>query len=119
MTDIVSLINAITISNADEIYNLAAQSFVATSWEQPLATAEIDGIGVINMLEANSQDKAADSFLSGINIGDVWSCSGDSPERRLHLLPEKSLWCCKTIWYWDYEELSRELWTICLLRHSF
>ena len=57
MTDIVSLINAITISNADEIYNLAAQSFVATSWEQPLATAEIDGIGVINMLEAIRKTK--------------------------------------------------------------
>ena len=40
------------ISQADEVYNLAAQSFVATSWEQPLATAEIDAIGVTNMLEA-------------------------------------------------------------------
>lgn len=34
------------------MYNLAAQSFVATSWEQPLATAQIDAIGVTNMLEA-------------------------------------------------------------------
>jgi len=40
------------ISDADEVYNLAAQSFVATSWEQPIATAEIDGVGVANMLEA-------------------------------------------------------------------
>ena len=52
MTDIVSLINAMKISQADEVYNLAAQSFVATSWEQPLATADIDAIGVTNMLEA-------------------------------------------------------------------
>lgn len=43
---------AMQISQADEVYNLAAQSFVATSWEQPLATAEIDGVGVTNMLEA-------------------------------------------------------------------
>ena len=52
MTDQTSLIHAMTISHADEVYNLAAQSFVATSWEQPLATAEIDAIGVTNMLEA-------------------------------------------------------------------
>ena len=49
MTDIVSLQNAMQISQADEVYNLAAQSFVGTSWEQPLATAEIDAIGVTNM----------------------------------------------------------------------
>ncbi|MBQ5336479.1 MAG: GDP-mannose 4,6-dehydratase, partial [Oscillospiraceae bacterium] len=52
MTDVISLINAMRISQADEVYNLAAQSFVATSWEQPLATAEIDAVGVTNMLEA-------------------------------------------------------------------
>lgn len=52
MTDVVSLIRAMRISQADEIYNLAAQSFVATSWEQPLATADIDALGVTNILEA-------------------------------------------------------------------
>lgn len=52
MTDLVSLINAMQASDADEVYNLAAQSFVATSWEQPLATAQIDALGVTNMLEA-------------------------------------------------------------------
>lgn len=52
MTDLVSLVRAMQISQADEVYNLAAQSFVATSWEQPLATADIDAVGVTNMLEA-------------------------------------------------------------------
>ena len=52
MTDIVSLINAMRTSQADEVYNLAAQSFVGTSWEQPIATAEIDAVGVTNILEA-------------------------------------------------------------------
>ena len=52
MTDLVSLIGAMKTSQADEVYNLAAQSFVATSWEQPIATAEIDAVGVTNMLEA-------------------------------------------------------------------
>ncbi|MFT3951132.1 MAG: GDP-mannose 4,6-dehydratase [Oscillospiraceae bacterium] len=52
MTDLVSLITAMRISQADEVYNLAAQSFVATSWDTPVGTAEIDGIGVTNLLEA-------------------------------------------------------------------
>ena len=52
MTDPVSLISALKISQADEVYNLAAQSFVATSWDTPLGTADIDALGVTNMLEA-------------------------------------------------------------------
>lgn len=52
MTDVVSLISAMKISQADEVYNLAAQSFVATSWDTPLGTADIDALGVTNMLEA-------------------------------------------------------------------
>lgn len=52
MADIASLIAALKVSNACEVYNLAAQSFVATSWEQPLLTAEVDAIGPLNLLEA-------------------------------------------------------------------
>lgn len=52
MQDIVSLIQAMKVSQADEVYNLAAQSFVATSWDTPCTTADIDAIGVTNMLEA-------------------------------------------------------------------
>jgi len=52
VTDIVSLINAMKSAKPDEVYNLAGQSFVATSWEQPIATADIDAIGVTNVLES-------------------------------------------------------------------
>lgn len=62
MTDVVSLVNAMKISDADEVYNLAAQSFVATSWEQPLATAQIDALGVTNMLEAIRMVKPSCKF---------------------------------------------------------
>jgi GDPmannose 4,6-dehydratase len=51
MTDMASLTYAVKQSKPDEIYNLAAQSFVATSWEQPLLTADINAIGVGNILE--------------------------------------------------------------------
>lgn len=52
LLDLGSLINAVRISDPDEVYNLAAQSFVATSWIQPVATGQATGIGVTNMLEA-------------------------------------------------------------------
>jgi GDPmannose 4,6-dehydratase len=52
VTDVASILSAMKISQADEVYNLAAQSFVATSWEQPIVTANIDAVGVTNMLEA-------------------------------------------------------------------
>ena len=52
MTDVVSLVSAMKESQADEVYNLAAQSFVATSWDQPILTANIDALGVTNLLEA-------------------------------------------------------------------
>lgn len=52
VTDLVSMVQAMKISQADEVYNLAAQSFVATSWDTPVETTHIDGIGVTNVLEA-------------------------------------------------------------------
>ena len=55
MTDMASLSNAIIQAQPDEIYNLAAQSFVGTSFEQPLVTAHVDGIGVVMVLEAVKQ----------------------------------------------------------------
>lgn len=52
MSDITSLIKAMQISMADEVYNLAAQSFVGISWSEPIFTNDVDGIGVTNLLEA-------------------------------------------------------------------
>ena len=46
-----SLINAIKESNPDEIYNLASQSFVPTSWKQPVFTGEATALGVARVLE--------------------------------------------------------------------
>lgn len=50
--DQLSLIEAIENSEPDEVYNLAAQSFVPTSWRQPVLTGEFTGVGVTKMLEA-------------------------------------------------------------------
>lgn len=52
LTDLSASIRLLQRSKATEVYNLAAQSFVGVSFEQPLATAEITGIGAVNLLEA-------------------------------------------------------------------
>lgn len=47
-----SLINAVRTSQPDEVYNLGAQSFVATSWQQAILTSDLTGVGVTRLLEA-------------------------------------------------------------------
>lgn len=81
MTDLISLINAMKISQADEVYNLAAQSFVATSWEQPLATAEINSIGVTNMLEAIRNTKPECRFYQA-STSEMFGLVQEIPQRE-------------------------------------
>ncbi|PAT43534.1 GDP-mannose 4,6-dehydratase [Vandammella animalimorsus] len=52
LTDLSASIRLLERSQASEVYNLAAQSFVGVSFEQPVTTAEITGIGAVNLLEA-------------------------------------------------------------------
>ena len=81
MTDVISLINAMRISDADEVYNLAAQSFVATSWEQPLATAQIDALGVTNMLEAICFVKPSARFYQA-STSEKFGLVQETPQRE-------------------------------------
>jgi GDPmannose 4,6-dehydratase len=52
LTDLSALIRIIDRTRADEIYNLGAQSFVGTSWSQPLLTGNVTGLGAVHLLEA-------------------------------------------------------------------
>tara|TARA_Y100000385_G_C13036012_1_gene613030 strand:- start:335 stop:1297 length:963 start_codon:yes stop_codon:yes gene_type:complete len=52
MTDQNSLLRCLKESNPDEVYNLAAQSFVGESWNTPEYTSNVTGLGVLRMLEA-------------------------------------------------------------------
>jgi GDPmannose 4,6-dehydratase len=52
LTDLSSSIRLLQTTEATEVYNLAAQSFVGVSFEQPVTTAEITGLGAVNLLEA-------------------------------------------------------------------
>lgn len=52
LTDLSTCIRLLESTQATEVYNLAAQSFVGVSFEQPITTAEITGVGAVNLLEA-------------------------------------------------------------------
>ena len=52
LTDLSSVIRAMEKSKATEVYNLGAQSFVGTSWDQPILTTQVTGVGALNVLEA-------------------------------------------------------------------
>lgn len=75
LTDLSSLINVMNIVQPDEVYNLAAQSHVRVSFDQPLYTAQATGVGVLNVLEAVRQVsphsrlyQASSSEMFGNNI---------------------------------------------------
>ncbi len=57
LTDLASIIRAMKKAKPDEVYNLGAQSFVATSWEQPILTAQSTGLGALNVLEGIRLEK--------------------------------------------------------------
>ena len=62
LTDMGAVLRALKESKADEVYNLGAQSFVATSWRQPLLTANATGLGALNILEAIHQTSPETKF---------------------------------------------------------
>jgi GDPmannose 4,6-dehydratase len=62
LRDSTSLTEAVQHTKPDEVYNLAAQSFVGDSWTQPIYTGEVTGLGVTNILEAIRQTKPDTHF---------------------------------------------------------
>jgi GDPmannose 4,6-dehydratase len=52
VTDQGSMVRALEAAEPDEVYNLAAQSFVGSSWRQPVLTTEVNAVGTVNVLEA-------------------------------------------------------------------
>ena len=76
-----SLITAIEKSDPDEIYNLAAQSFVQTSWSQPVLTGEFTALGVTRMLEAQRQIKLKAKFYQA-SSSEMFGMAKESPQNE-------------------------------------
>ena len=76
-----SLTSAISHAQPDEIYNLAAQSFVATSWSQPVLTGEFTALGATRMLEAMRQVKPDAKFYQA-SSSEMFGQSKESPQNE-------------------------------------
>lgn len=81
MSDYVSLVNALKNSKADEIYNLAAQSFVGTSWQQPIVTSKINALGAVNLLEALRVIKPESKFYQA-STSEMFGLVREIPQRE-------------------------------------
>ncbi len=81
MTDPVSLDDAVRFSQPDEVYNLAAQSFVPASWPQPLFTGETNAIGVAALLEAVRRNKPDAKFYQA-SSSEMFGKVLETPQRE-------------------------------------
>lgn len=81
LTDLASLIRVLDISKPDEIYNLGAWSFVKGSFEEPILTAQVSGLGVLNLLEAIR--------ISGLDETRFYQASTSEMFGKVHEIPQK------------------------------
>ncbi len=79
MTDQTSILIALKESKPDEIYNLAAQSFVQTSFRQPVLTADVNGLGVIRLLEA-AKEVVPDARIYQASTSELFGLATESPQ---------------------------------------
>jgi GDPmannose 4,6-dehydratase len=79
--DLSSLVRIVKEVRPVEIYNLAAQSFVASSWRQPLLTANITAVGVVNMLEA-MRSEAADARFYQASSSEMFGLIQEPQQRE-------------------------------------
>ena len=81
LTDQCSLDYAIHSVQPDEVYNFAAQSFVPVSWNQPVLTGDVTGLGVIRILEAIRRHCPSARFLQA-SSSEMFGKVRDSPDRK-------------------------------------
>ncbi len=98
--DQLSLIEILKTHNVDEVYNLAAQSFVPTSFTQPVLTGEVTGIGVTKMLEAIKHVDKKIKFYQA-SSSEMFGKVTESPQKettRFH--PRSPYGVAKVYGYW-------------------
>jgi GDPmannose 4,6-dehydratase len=81
LLDPVSLTHVVRTYRPDEVYNLAAQSFVPTSWSQPVLTAEFTAVGVTRLLEAVRQECPTARFYQA-SSSEMFGLVRESPQKE-------------------------------------
>lgn len=93
LTDLPSLLRALTLSDPDEVYNLGAISFVGYSWQNPHIATEVTAMGVLNLLEAvrlHSRDEPRRVRFFQASTSEMFGKVQESPQRETTLLSPRS-----------------------------
>ena len=69
-----NIVDVIRLGKYDEIYNLAAQSFVGNSYSSPVFTSNVNALGVLRILEAIRHFSKKNQILPSFNLRNVWQC---------------------------------------------
>ncbi|UCC93184.1 MAG: GDP-mannose 4,6-dehydratase [Thermoplasmata archaeon] len=100
LTDQASINRAISMSEPHEIYNLAAQSFVATSWKQPILTSEVSALGVVRILEG-IRYLSPDSRMYQASSSEMFGKVQETPQtERTKFYPRSPYGISKVYGYW-------------------
>ena len=100
LVDAASLVEAIKISEPDEVYHLAAQSFVGASFEQPIGTGEITALGVTRVLEAIRQVNPKIKFYQA-STSELYGKDNAEPQtEHTHFRPASPYAMAKLYGYW-------------------
>jgi GDPmannose 4,6-dehydratase len=100
LTDQSSLDEAITTIGPDEVYNLASQSFVPTSWNQPVLTADVTGTGVTRILEAVRKHKSDTRFYQA-STSEMFGKVQETPQNeRTPFYPRSPYGVAKAYAHW-------------------
>ena len=89
LTDQSSLNTAMHTAQPDEVYNLEAQSFVATSWNQPVLTGDVTGLGVIRVLEA-IRHSSPDAKFYQASSSEMFGAASEVPQNEQTIFHPRS-----------------------------
>jgi len=97
LTDQSSLVLAVEQSQPDEVYNLAAQSFVATSWTQPVLTGDVTGLGAVRLLEAVRQIRKEARFYQA-SSSEMFGAVTETPQNENTKFHPRSPYACAKVY---------------------
>jgi GDPmannose 4,6-dehydratase len=100
LTDEGSILNAVLTADPDEVYNLAAQSFVESSFDAPTATGDVSGLGVTRVLDALRLVNHDCRFYQASSSEMYGDLAGDSQDERSPLIPASPYAAAKVYGHW-------------------
>lgn len=100
LTDLSSLIRALDATKASEVYNLGAQSFVGSSWGQPILTAQVTGVGAINVLEAVRIVNPEARFYQASTSEMFGLIQAEMQDEKTPFYPRSPYGCAKLMAHW-------------------